>query len=370
MYKLEKDIDDYLCRRSDSIFEFYINLTISELIEKYNNIELGVIERLLATIEYYAQRQGWSSSEGTLRRGNSRVRIVVDFLANDRKLHIHLTDVLKKNSSEVEYFCKCDGSFGLISEVHLFTSDAGMFDIEKVCQILVKQISIEYNALETTFLTNAEELHKKLFDRLYSRMDLQLHYNNKTEFKGSYWFLIAYSSENSVFYFFDLDTVKKLIAHFKSNQRSLYSPVQLLIRLLTLPTPFDKSFGIESWKGKKIVRLPLFEAKYLDEALDLIEAEHILYDPHPLSALTICEKRGYYLVFSSPASIEDQVFPEILKIKDAIESLFTKSLEHYSFFVKVMNRITRSNIQGDLGNRISELLGSFSAGLIKGLGDN
>lgn len=343
----------------------FINLPLVEIVKNYNNIELEIIKDLCETLGSTLIKNGYKKHDDDVySRDDYHFRILPEFHKKGRTLIITLHNLANRSHKTHVYDTQIE-HFGLIRKLCIEFPCSPPIDPKLMLENLRTQVLMAYTALEQAFISNAEQLGRSVFKKLYDCLEAQLNFSNKQDLFGRCWLFIA---ERDVgFYFFDERIIRKVIKYYRQHQHEIYSPLELTIWIMTAPLPFQKSLAIEAWRAKKPLSLPWIEARYIDEAYKIFLAEVALYTSEKdttfkkYTASTICENRGYFLVVAFPTDIEKEIDPEVTNILPLLKEHFQGGLNEWSPYMAIVKQITKLSHDSGVASFIGTLLGAAVA---------
>lgn len=237
---------------------------------------------------------------------------------------------------------------------------------ESLAAELAARARAAYAALEQAFIANAHELHALVFRNIYDCIEAQLSSANKAVHFGRVWLFVGEEPLGN--YYFDEAVIRRVIAHYKHNQREFISPVEFTTWIMSVPIPYAKSLGIKSFRAGKPLSEPWSHVDYRNEAERIFDAEVALFGSDSFTSYTPAKKGKYYLNLACPTSIADEVLPEIKRIEPTLEAVFERGLREWSPYVKLLRRITRGVGDAPVIQVVSRLIGGSAAEFIKEVG--
>lgn len=342
--------------------KLYDDMPLKQIVQNYNQIELDILEELKVTVDSILTDNGYKSyNDKIYSKGKNHYKCILGFLEGSRELKVVIQNL--ELESKIKNSEKAIEGFGAIRKIIVIIPSSLSIEPPLILDALYAQIRAAYIVLEKAFINNIGYLTKSTFNKLYSDLETQLEFKNKSDLFGRCWFFI--SDKEIGFYYFSEQIIRKVIEHYKTNQHHIFSPLELTIWIMSASFPFQKSLGIETWKQKKMLSLPLHKSKYIDEAYNIHFAELLLYKSHDYTGYTICEKRGFFLGVGFPKDIKKDLEQEIYEIKDLLEIHFLNGIKKWSPYITTVKNILKSPKGSAISDFVSSTIAKTTAEILK-----
>lgn len=282
----------------------------------------------------------------------------------NRQLTIYIKNIVSNSTESSLFELNIENQIGLIKSVNLIIdkSISNVVEVDNIAKVVISRIICKYSMIEMTFIRCFDEISKKLFERIYDRIKLQLILLGKEDLFNNIWLILGH--KKSLHYICDNNKINDLINLFKSNQINDASPFQLIIELLTTPLPFDVSLTKSSIASNKKVSKKWGQIKYKEDIklIYCVLAEKKLYPSDGPTVYALCEHRDYVLSVATSNHVEENILPDLKLIKADILEIFKDGLSNYSLFFRRMTSVTKSLNNSDIVINFGKLLGGIISG--------
>lgn len=339
------------------------NLPFNKLVSNYNEYEKELIEVIFTLISSFLLKNNFKMGiDGkTYFKDEVVLTLEVTFIPNTRNLLITFQELkLKIINNHIK---RKINEFGLIKEIELCYHSSLVLNFDYLIEVIQTEIVGAYLAYEKTFIRSSNEFSERNYRNLYTTLETALQYEGKEEFIGKCFLLI--SNERIGFVYLNDSSLRKVISELKKRQHDLYSPIEIIIWLITTPLPFQKSQTLQSYKRGAEVSELLTKFQYVEELPQIIKASIETYSSIDLTVYHICTVRDFTLSFSIPTEHKEQVLPIIKNIQLLLEEQFKNGLKNCSPLLKLLENASNSIKNSNISDFVTSVIAKFGAEMLK-----